>query len=634
MCYKKYPIIILIVLFLSGCAGFQLQILKPVDEIKLDDTDNRTDNLTPDEIKLDDAYNSANNLASEARYLQASEVLSGTAASLPSPDKEKMQLESARMLIKSQHLLNAHRQLIEIDEQVLETQAVLDKRILTAIFYRQIKQPEKVVALLPEDLIDEGDDALKKEALMLRSDGLKNTHRYIESLTTRINLKKFLDEDEYAENTDEIWQVVVAVDPNDVRTQLEKEVDNRELKAWLELALIATPLEIDATRLEQDYEHWLSKYDTLEVPNYVYEELLERWAHFDFHPEKIALILPLTGDYANIGRTIRDGFLDAQKASQTTSPTTAQKEIQINIYDSNQDPNIVAIYQQAADQGADMVIGPLLKNNTNALLSHSPLTTPIITLNYAMDDTNTADGEVFQFGLYPEDEAGQIAEKLMDEEYNSVVVMAADNEWGERMVRRFSETYRQLEGTIQDVYYYDAEFDDYASSVQSLFHLDRSIQRHADIEQVIRRKLEFKPRIRDDINAAVLFANYQTATLIYPLMKFYYADELPVYASSHAYEPGKEKLLRELDGLIYNDIPFIVNSERYADSEEVKEFPRLYALGKDAYRLINTIRRLAISNAELDGATGYISVDKDRRLHRRLVWAKFNKGKPVALVQE
>ena len=621
MCYKKYPIIILIVLCLSGCAGFQLHGLNPIDE-----------------IKLNYAYNRANNLASSARYLQASEVLWGTAASLPSPHKERMQIESARMLIKGQHLLNAHRQLIEIDEQALETQAILDKRILTAIFYRQIKQPEKIVALLPEDLIDEGDDALKKEALMLRSDGLKNTHRYIESLTTRINLKKFLDEDEYAENTDEIWQVVIAVDPNDARTQLEEGIDSRELKAWLELALIATPLEIDTARLEQDYELWLSKYDSLEVPNYVYEELLGRWAYFDFHPEKIALILPLTGDYASIGRIIRDGFLDAQKvaqtAAQTTSPTTVQKEMQINIYDSNQDQDIVAIYQQAIGQGADMVIGPLLKKNTDALLAHSPLTTPIITLNYAMDDTNTADGEVFQFGLYPEDEAEQIAEKLLDKEYNSVVVMAADNEWGERMVRRFSETYRQLEGTIQDVYYYDTEFDDYAPSVQSLFHLDKSIQRHADIEQVIERKLEFKPRIRDDINAAVLFANYQNATLIYPLMKFYYADELPVYASSHAYEPGKEKLLRELDGLIYNDIPFIVNSERYADSEEVKEFPRLYALGKDAYRLINTIRRLAISNAELDGATGYISVDKDRRLHRRLVWAKFNKGKPVALVQE
>ena len=146
--------------------------------------------------------------------------------------------------------------------------------------------------------------------------------------------------------------------------------------------------------------------------------------------------------------------------------------------------------------------------------------------------------------------------------------------------------------------------------------------------------MEFKPRIRDDINAAVLFANYQSATLIYPLMKFYYADQLPVYASSHAYSPGKAELLRELDGLVYSDIPFIIDHVRYPDSDKVEAFPRLYALGKDAYRLINTIRRIAISSTELEGATGYISVDENRRLYRRLNWAKFNKGKPVALVHE
>ena len=243
-------------------------------------------------------------------------------------------------------------------------------------------------------------------------------------------------------------------------------------------------------------------------------------------------------------------------------------------------------------------------------------------------------GEVFQFGLYPEDEAEQIAEKLSDKEYNSVVVMAADNEWGRRMVRRFSDVYLRFEGTIQDIYYYDTEFEDYAPSVQTLFQLNQSVQRYTDIEKVVGKKLDFRPRIRDDINAAVLFANYQNATLIYPLMKFYYVDELPVYASSHAYKPGEEKLLRELDGLVYNDIPFIVDRVRYPDSDKVKEFPRLYALGKDAYRLINTIRRIAISSTELDGATGYISADENRRLHRRLNWAKFNKGKPFALVHE
>ena len=617
MQYKKHFVIISIGLLLSGCAGIQLHGLNPIDE-----------------IKVNYAYVQANNLANEARYLQAAEVLWEAAANLPSPPKEKMQLESSRMLIKGQYLLNAHKQLIAINEEALEPKAVLDKRILTATFYRQIKQPEKVVSLLPEALIDEGDDALKKEALMLRADGLKSTRRYIESLVAYAELKEFLNEDEYLRNTEKIWQAVVSINPEDARERLASEEANQELGAWLELALLATPIQIDTTRLEEDYQSWLNRYSFLDVPDYAFDELLSRWAYFDFHPEKITLILPLTGGYANIGRTIKDGFLDAQKEAQNTTPTVSQKEMQIDIYDSNQNRSIVELYQEATREGTDMVIGPLLKKNVDALLKHSPLPTPAITLNYASDAENIAKGEVFQFGLYPEDEAEQIARKLLDKEYNSVVVMAADNEWGERMVRRFSEVYLRLESTIQEIYYYDTEFEDYAPSVQSLFHLSQSIQRYADIEQVVGREMDFKPRIRDDINAAVLFANYQNAILIYPLMKFYYADELPVYASSHAYEPGKEKLLRELDGLVYNDIPFIVDPVRYPNSEQVKEFPRLYALGKDAYRLINSIRRISISSTELSGATGYISVDENRRLHRRLNWARFNKGKPVALVHE
>ena len=505
---------------------------------------------------------------------------------------------------------------------------------MTATFYRQIKQPDKVVSLLPAALINEGDDILKKEALKLRADGLRNTHKYIESLAAYIEVKALLGEEERSLNIDKIWQAVIAINPEDTRKRLAEGEENQELKAWLELTLLMAPIQIDATRLEQDYQRWVDENSFLDVPDYAYEVLLSRWAYYDFHPEKISLILPLTGDYANIGRTIKEGFLDAQKEAQNTSPTAAKKEMQVAIYDSNQNQSIVELYQKAVGENAEMVIGPLLKKNVDALLKHSPLSKPIITLNYASDAEDVAKGEVFQFGLYPEDEAEQIAEKLLDKEYNSVVIMAADNEWGERMARRFSDLYLQLGGVIQDTYYYDTEFGDYASSIQSLFHLNQSIQRYTDIEEVIDKQLEFKPRIRDDINAAVLFANYQNAMLIYPLMKFYYADELPVYASSHVYEPGGEQLLRELDGLIYNDIPFIVDRVRYPNSDKVKKLPRLYALGQDAYRLINTIRRISVSSTELEGATGYISVAENRRLHRRLNWAKFNRGKPIALVYE
>ena len=425
MQYKKHLAIILIGLLLNGCAGIQLYDINPIEQ-----------------IKLSYVYSQANDLAAEARYLEAAEMLWNTAATLPSPSKEEMQLESARMLIKGQHLLNAHKQLIAINEEALEPQALLDKRILTATFYKQIKQPEKIVSLLPEVLINEGDDMFKKEALMLRADALKNTHRYIEGLSTYVEVKEFLNEDEYSENTDKIWQTLIAINPEDAlkklaqdedtrkelaqdedtrkelaqdedtrkelaqdedtRKELAQDIKNLELKAWLELVLLATPIQIDTTQLEQDYQRWSDEYSFLDVPDYAFEELLLRWAYFDFHPEKITLILPLTGEYASIGRTIRDGFLDAQKEAQNTSPTATQKEMQVDIYDSNQDQSIIQLYKQANRKGSDMVIGPLLKKNVDELLKHSPLPTPVITLNYASNAENIIkEGEVFQFGLYP-----------------------------------------------------------------------------------------------------------------------------------------------------------------------------------------------------------------------------------------
>ena len=213
MHYKKYFAIALVGLLLNGCAGIQPYSFNPIDQ-----------------IKLNYAYSSANDLAAEGRYLQAAEVLWDAAATLPTPHKEKMQLESTQMLIKGQYLLKAHKQLIAIDEESLEPQALLYKRILAAIFYKQIKQPEKVVSLLPVALINEGDDSLRKEALMLRADGLKNTRRYAEGLATYVEIKGFLSENEYSENIDKIWQTLIAIPPEDARQQLARKHRKSRIK--------------------------------------------------------------------------------------------------------------------------------------------------------------------------------------------------------------------------------------------------------------------------------------------------------------------------------------------------------------------------------------------------------------------
>ena len=444
-------IIILSLVFVTGCASLQLDGLDSIQR-----------------LKMEFAYTKAESLLKEARYLEASKVLWSSASDLPSPHKELMQIESASALVKGHHLLNAHKQLLSINEQVLQAEALLKKRVLSATFYQQIRQPEKVLALLPQPLIEQASKTLKIEALNIRADSLKNIGLYIESLITYIEVKSLGDEQSHDDDIKKIWKILIAINPNDVQTQLLREPESRELKAWLELALIATPVTIDTTQLEQDYQQWLRENAFLEVPDYIYQDLLVRWAYFDFNPRKITLLLPLTGDYANIGRIIRDGFFDEH---QKTTPT-----MEIKIYNTDQDKDIVTLYQEASRQGADMIIGPLLKQKVSTLLAHRPLSTPLITLNY-QPQNSAVEGEVFQFGLNPEDEAVQAAQKLLDKEYDSIVVLSPDNNWGKRMVQRFAQTYLKLGGKIRELSYYDVHFRDYAAIVQTLFHLDESRQR-------------------------------------------------------------------------------------------------------------------------------------------------------------
>jgi len=58
-------------------------------------------------------------------------------------------------------------------------------------------------------------------------------------------------------------------------------------------------------------------------------------------------------------------------------------------------------------------------------------------------------------------------------------------------------------------------------------------------------------------------------------------------------------------------------------------FSRLFALGIDAYRLIPSLRRLMIHPEEFaNHQTGQLSVDKNGRVHRRLLTATYEKGIP------
>lgn len=81
---------------------------------------------------------------------------------------------------------------------------------------------------------------------------------------------------------------------------------------------------------------------------------------------------------------------------------TAYKEAglqgDLRFYDSASQP-IATLYQQAQQEGAELIIGPLLKEQVEALVALNP-TIPLLALNDT--DKKSASSSIFYFSLSPE----------------------------------------------------------------------------------------------------------------------------------------------------------------------------------------------------------------------------------------
>jgi outer membrane PBP1 activator LpoA protein len=123
-----------------------------------------------------------------------------------------------------------------------------------------------------------------------------------------------------------------------------------------------------------------------------------------------------------------------------------------------------------------------------------------------------------------------------------------------------------------------------------------------------------------------------------PLFAFYYAHDLPIYATSSIYDGYPNRIAdKDLNDVIFCDIPWNIEThpeEAQTNSPTFALWPnshvsnlRLYALGVDAYQVIPLLPRLeALPNFSLNGATGQISLDKNRHLNRGLRCTEFTSG--------
>jgi outer membrane PBP1 activator LpoA protein len=341
----------------------------------------------------------------------------------------------------------------------------------------------------------------------------------------------------------------------------------------------------------------------------------------------IALLLPITGRAAAAASSVRDGFMSAYYQAP------AEERPRVRVYDTGT-LSIADALTQAREQGADFIVGPLTREEVTAAAEYTGVHAPILALNF-LPPEQVAPAEFYQFALSPENEARLAARRILEDHHKRGVALVPSNEWGTRVLAAFKQELIAGGGDLIATAPIDAARTDYSASITEVLRINESIARYKRLESVLGTKLQFEPRRRADIE--FIFAPAQAATerLLRPQLRFHYAGDIPTYATSDAFEPDT-RANEDLDGLMFPDMPWILGGD-LADAVRAASrdaWPsggayrgRLFAFGFDAFRLAQGLPHHGVAGSiNIEGLTGRLSLDADRRVRRELGWAQVHNG--------
>jgi outer membrane PBP1 activator LpoA protein len=434
-------------------------------------------------------------------------------------------------------------------------------------------------------------------------------------------------------NRARLWQGLLVSSPTVLRNAAETSADP-VVRGWLTIGSIATSTGQQGIGWSNGLVRWRAENPNHPATTVLGDLDLPEHLLLDY-PRQIALLLPLSGNAANAGRAVQNGFLGAYFA--TASGLDDQQSVRI--YDVNAEGGASAAYAVAVADGAEFVVGPLLRRNVAELANDILVPVPVLTLNYLPEGTLAPPG-LYQFALSPEDEAASAAQRALNDGHGRAVALVPNNDWGRRLLMSFTTEFEGLGGTLLDYRSYTPGNPDFSNDIENLMGLSGSVQRYTRLRANIGRALQFDPRRRQDAEFIFLATDAPAGRLLKAQLKFHYSGDLPVYSTSSVNSlDGRSN--SDLNGVMFADTPWVVAPQPWIAHlpaqfdeywPEERRVARLHAMGYDAYNLIASLfaARGSVMN-ELDGASGTLFLDQTGRVHRRLAWAQFQNGEVVAL---
>ena len=570
---------------------------------------------------------------------QAAHVYAQLASSETDPTaKQELQLLATELYFDSE-LYNDGARLYGSLPTTMATEPLQQRRdIVGAYFSIAQNQPDQALQQLPL-LRNVTDRILRIRTLEIQARAREQLGQPAQALKSRIQLEANLSIPESINlNHNRIWGMLKDLNTDNLR-QMATTPGGNVYRGWIEYALLARSQQTtDPATFSQRNAIWQNRFAGHPAAAVAQGGIATAQPTDTFTAitdGQIALLLPLSGPFAEAGAAIKTGFIAARFADGATTS--------VKVYDTESDTNrAIEQYQLATAEGASLVIGPLNKSAVINLAAANQITVPTLSLNY-VGDSLPGHSNLYQFGLLPEDEARDAANYAKAENFNKALILSTDSVIGQRLSNAFNEAFTKAGGKILGAEAISEDAYDYSNELTKLLAINSSHSRKRNLEKLLDTKIEFEPAIRADIDVIFMAVNSEHARLLKPQLKFHHAGNVPVLSTAMVFsgEPDK-KADSDLSGVKFNDIPWLLsdaasNSTFYQTvtnnhADISPGLTRLMALGIDAYSLHNQIENMRLDQLyTINGKTGSLSLTEGNRIQRRLEWAQFQEGEPAKI---
>ncbi|HST45081.1 MAG TPA: penicillin-binding protein activator [Luteimonas sp.] len=326
-------------------------------------------------------------------------------------------------------------------------------------------------------------------------------------------------------------------------------------------------------------------------------------------PLRLAVLLPQSGSLATAAGPVRDGLLSAYYGERRRRP-------ELQFYDTaGTAEGAASAYGRALADGADQVLGPLGRDEVDAVFRVMRPEVPLVALNRPV---SPAPPNAASYALAPEDEGIAAADFLAAREARRVLVLSNGDDTARRSIAAFDGQLRAQGGSIVQTL---AVVGDKPADMTAL--LQGAAQREGGIDAVYLALRAPQARLlAAQLSAAGLAGKPRVAT------------SQITSGSNAAQDVALDGIAFPADAWTAGGVSGLPDAARTGATLPTARGPaaRLFAFGYDAWLISAYLERLASGRDDgMRSASGTLRIDDKGNVLRKPAWSTYSSGHAVPL---